>query len=98
MDRGKTKELRDLLFGLSPYNDKTAREPAAELPSIALTKLVNTARNHLDFVCKFGEQADHVIKGRKHHFAHKEQFAHWLAEDAPGVSESELDRLLKAHA
>lgn len=98
MDRGNAQELRDLLFGLSPYNDRAARASTAEPPPLAHTKLVNAARNHLDFVCKFGTHETHVIDGRAHHFAHKEKFEQWLAEGAPGVSESELSRLLNAHA
>ncbi|WP_139350747.1 hypothetical protein [Rhodanobacter sp. C01] len=96
LNQGHAPELRDLLFGSSPYTDKAARAPKADPPPLTHIKLVAAARNHLVFVCKFGTQKDHVIEGHMHHFSHKEKFEHWLAEDAPGVTESELKRLLKA--
>ncbi len=90
---GRTRELKDLLVGLSPFSDRSAKG-ALELAPIAETKLVAAARNHLEFVSKFGFERSHVTtEGGTHHFAYPEKFEEWVRIGAPGVSLAELTAL-----
>ena len=90
---GRTRELRDLLRGLSPFSDRSPKG-ALELAPVAETKLVAAARNHLEFVSEFGFERSHVVTdGGKHHFAYPEKFEEWIRIGAPGVSLVELTAL-----
>ena len=91
---GKASELYDLLLGVSPSNDPPPKSAQSVAPHLALTKLVNAARNHLQFVSKYGFQETHVIENGAHYFAYRSEFEQWLRDDAPGVSRAALERLL----
>ena len=90
---GRAGELRDLLLGLSPFCEPSAKGPV-ELAPVAETKLVAAARGHLAFIAEFGVERSHVITGEgAHHFSNAEKFEEWLRIGAPGVSLTEVTAL-----
>ena len=87
-ESGHAQELCELLKGVS--------RTGGELPSIELTRLVATARLHLEFVSRHGVGKSHVLEGTRHSFAYPDRYSEWLSQDAPGVDADDLQRLYES--
>lgn len=104
---GRAGDLYAILIGASPYSVTESDSGRAESGEVANAEeyqallrnhqLWTLASHHLDFVTKYGDTQSGVWEGGKYISPFPIEFAQWVENGCPGLSETSLMRYLSVH-
>ena len=84
---GRAADVRELLVGISRYCASVIVPGPWNAEEMELRQM---AELHLDFVAKYGLDAEQAKDGKLYRFCYPRDFERWLDFGAPGVAEEDL--------